>query len=92
MGEPHPYPSDRLALKQTGSRRSYFLDGRMVSKGMTLEVSDGLGGWLSGRFDGAPLSNKPPTLLCSRENSEVPGTHILDIFPLSGDARLRWPN
>jgi hypothetical protein len=90
MGE--PYPTDRLAVKQVGSRRAYYLDGRMVSKGSTLLIADGVGDWISGRFEGAPLSDKPPTLLCARENPDVPGTQLLDIITIAGDAKLRWPS
>ena len=84
-------PQGHLVLKQVGSRESFFLDGRMVRKGATLEISNGVGGWIKGRFEWSPLSTKPPTLLCAQISAHDPSTQILNVVEISGDAYLRWP-
>ena len=85
------YPEDRLYQKQTGSRRAYFLDGRMVRKGAQLEMYNGMGGWISGRFEGNAESNVPPTLLCSSVNPHDEMTAVMTVIRITADARVRWP-
>ena len=79
-----------LVLKQTGSTQAYYLNGKMVRKGARLQVLDNQGNWVSGRFEGQPLSNNPPTLLCQLPSPADPNTTIMSIINLDSNSTLRW--
>lgn len=79
-----------LVLKQTGSSQAYYLNDKMVRKGAKLDVLGETGDWIPGRFEGQPLSNKPPTLLCNIVNPTDPETSIMRIFELNSQSVLRW--
>jgi hypothetical protein len=81
----------QLVLRKTGSRLAYFLDGRMVRKGDYLELADGVGGWIRGRFHWEPLKGESPTLLCPMLNPHDADSTLLNILTLGGDALLRRP-
>lgn len=80
----------RLVVKGVGDRAAYYLDGKKVRKGARLEVSDGLGGWISGRFEGTPLNGKPPTLAFTAPSDLDSLTFTLRLIALGNDSRLRW--
>ena len=81
----------RLIVKGGGDRAAYYLDGRKVRKGARLDVSDGVGGWISGRFEGTPLNGKLPTLAFTAPTDPDSLTFILRLITLGNDSLLRWP-
>ena len=80
-----------LELRKTGSQLAYFLDGRKVRKGDYLELADGLGGWIRGRFHWEPMKGQSPTLLCPMITPDAPESTVLNILTLDFDALLRRP-
>lgn len=77
-----------LELRDTQGRLRFFLDGRVVSGGSTLELCFS-GGWVVGRFEWSGDAAEAPRFHASIELAA--GGVVEHSLSLPDGARLRWP-
>lgn len=77
-----------LELREAQGRLRFFLDGRMVSGGSTLELCFS-GGWVVGRFEWSGDPSEAPRFHASIELAA--GGVVEHCIALPDGAHLRWP-